>query len=193
VKLARLDGDGRERTLELAFPGAWLGTAPVIAGTPPPATAVTCLQTTVIRIDALTFREALRTDSALSEQVHAFHASELCRQIEWMSQLSCLSSRQRLQRAIRQFVAALDLAPSHEGVRLQLPLRHWELAGLIGITPEHLSRLFNVMETEGVIRRHKGWLVVPSVQRLCPDSEWEGAPWCQSALSSTPAVRLNPS
>lgn len=42
---------------------------------------------------------------------------------------------------------------------LRTPLLHKDLAQLIGVSPEHLSRIITAMEADGVIRRERGWLV----------------------------------
>jgi CRP-like cAMP-binding protein len=45
-------------------------------------------------------------------------------------------------------------------MKLQIPLKLKELAQLIAITPEHLSRLLRELEQQGVISRNKGWLIM---------------------------------
>jgi CRP-like cAMP-binding protein len=176
AKLVRVDGNGRDTILELAIAGAWLGTAAVIARTPSPITAVTCTATTVARMDANVFRELLQRDPDLSRRIHELHAQNLCRQTGWIGQLSSLNSRQRLQRVVRELITTLRLQTSGSGVRLRIPLRQWELARLIAISPEHLSRLLKEMESDGVIRRDKGWVIVPDLARLHTDDDHEDAP-----------------
>lgn len=166
VKLVRTEPGGQEAILCLALPGAWLGTAAVIARVPMPASAVTCTPSRLVRVSSGTFRRMLRENAAFAERILEVHARELCRQIGWMGQLSALASRERLRRVLHQLIAALRLQPSESGIRLQLPLRHWELAQLVAITPEHLSRLLRDLEAEGVIRRSKDWMIVPDVRRL---------------------------
>lgn len=171
VKLVRAEPGGQEAILHLALSGAWLGTAAVIAGIPTPASAITCTESRVLRAPAETFRRLLKENAAFAECIQEVHARELCRQIGWMGQLSSLTSRQRLARTVRQLIAALGLQPTGSGIRLHLPLRHWELAQLVAVTPEHLSRLLRDMEAEGVIKRSKTWVIVPDVERLCPECE----------------------
>ena len=183
VKLVRVDRDGCENILDLAFPGAWLGAAALIARTRHPVTAVTCTRTLLTRIPADVFRRLLTRHPALSSRIHQMHAYELCRQTRRMSQLSAFTSRQRLQQAIRQLIAAFHLPVAEGSVRLRSPLRQWELARLIAITPEHLSRLFKTLEREGILRRERGWLIVPDVGRLCPDGEDDGVAACDGPTS----------
>ena len=45
-------------------------------------------------------------------------------------------------------------------------MKRWELASLIAVTPEHLSRLLRQLRDDGVIRVNNGTIVVPDVRRL---------------------------
>jgi CRP-like cAMP-binding protein len=51
-------------------------------------------------------------------------------------------------------------------VRFKLPMKHWEVAQLVGITPEHLCRLQRQMEQEGLLQRENGWLIISGLDRL---------------------------
>jgi CRP-like cAMP-binding protein len=179
VKLVRVDRDGTEMILELAMPGAWLGSASVIIGVPSPVTAVTCGPTLLQRIPAQVFRHLLEHDPDLSRCIHRAHAGGLCKQIAWLAQVGSVSSRERLEGVIRQLIVALGLQATARGIRLQLPLRHWEIARLIAVTPEHLSRLLKQMQGDGVIRREKGWVIVPDVTRLGSGYDVDATPWCE--------------
>jgi len=44
--------------------------------------------------------------------------------------------------------------------RFQLPLKHWEAAQLLAITPTYLSRLLTELESEEIISRKNGWISV---------------------------------
>jgi CRP/FNR family transcriptional regulator len=169
VKLTRVDENGRENIVELAFAGSWLGTAAVIARLSTPITAVTCEETVTAQIPSDAFTDLIQRDTTLSRCFHEFHASELCRHAGWITQLSSRTSRERLQQVIRQLISALKLNTSSGDIRLRLPFQQWELAQLIAITPEHLSRVLREMADEGVIRRHKGWIVVSNLQQLGPE------------------------
>ncbi|MGH2376405.1 MAG: helix-turn-helix domain-containing protein [bacterium] len=51
-----------------------------------------------------------------------------------------------------------------------MPLRHWEIAQLLAVTPAYLSRLFNRLEQEGILLRRKGWLTISD-----PDNLWHNS------------------
>jgi CRP-like cAMP-binding protein len=178
VKLVRAAGDGRESIIELGFRETWLGAASVIVNKPSPVSAITCTETMITGILANDFRRRLRDNPALSLRVHEAQARELHRQMAWIGELASLSSIERLKLVMRRFIAALPQPGSSGSVRLNVPLRHRELAQLIAVSPEHLSRLLREMERDGIIERSKGWVIVSDVMRLGrpePDDEplWE--------------------
>jgi CRP/FNR family transcriptional regulator len=170
VKLVSTAQKGHESILSLAFPGEWLGTAAVIANAPTPAAAVTCASALIAATSAESFLAALQSDRELSAQIHLRQATELCRQSHWIGQLGSANGRQRLELMLRRLIPA-DPSPKarSSAVKLQLPLHHWELARLVAISPEHLSRLLADMQAEGIIVREKGAIVVRDVRRLSSD------------------------
>jgi CRP-like cAMP-binding protein len=173
VKLVCVRTDGRESILSLAFPGFWLGAAPVIANCPTPASAITCTEALLSRIPASTFRNALEGDPAFSSEIHRAQSLELCRQAVWLGRVNSLSSRERLQCVLRQLLTVVHSHTTSSGIRLHLPIHHWELATLVGVSPEHLSRLLRGLQRSGVLVRQKGFIVVPDISRLCPDWEFD--------------------
>jgi CRP-like cAMP-binding protein len=167
IKLTQSDALGRESIAGLAFAREWLGTAAVIAGQPTPVTAFTCSDTVLTRVPADTFRALLLRDPRVSLQIHQAHSRELCRQTTWIGQMCSLGSLKRLQCVLCRFVATQSLLTCGSTIKLQLPIRHWELAEFIGVSPEHVSRLLGDMEANGLIRREKSWIVIPDPKRLC--------------------------
>jgi CRP-like cAMP-binding protein len=65
-----------------------------------------------------------------------------------------------------QLAHVLKLTNSSGEVLLRLPLKHWELAQLIAVTPEYLSRLLNKMQQDGVVRRKKGFMIIQDMGKL---------------------------
>jgi hypothetical protein len=51
-------------------------------------------------------------------------------------------------------------------VRVALPLRYTELARAIVTTRQHLARVLKQLEDDDLIRRQKGWLVIPDLERF---------------------------
>lgn len=167
VKLTYVHNNGRESIVGLASGNDWLATAEVVAGKPASVSAITCIETLVARCPAMTFRQLLRDDARLSTTIHKAHAETMCHLIRRIGQLCSVDARERLREVLYRFAIAGDAAPqAGRARRFNLPLQRCELAEFIGVTAEHLSRLFNDMETRGLVRRQKGWLVVDDIERL---------------------------
>jgi CRP-like cAMP-binding protein len=56
-------------------------------------------------------------------------------------------------------------------MKIRLPLKHWEIAQLIGIRPEHLSRVLQQIKQEGVLREEDGCMIVSDVNKLHSQSD----------------------
>ncbi|HWS56080.1 MAG TPA: Crp/Fnr family transcriptional regulator [Pyrinomonadaceae bacterium] len=164
IKLCRYDEDGGEIIIDLRFPGWLLGTDSVLIQQSYPVTAVTLTRCNLRRIPAGIFEHQLKSNAELSWRLHQMHSRELHSQVNRVTMLGCLTARQRLEQLLWQ-LSGLEPAAQKE-VRLQLPLKGHEIARWIAITPAYLSRLFEQLEAAGLIRRHKGWLVIPDARSL---------------------------
>ena len=51
-------------------------------------------------------------------------------------------------------------------MKIRLPLKRWEIAQLIGIRPEHLSRVLQQIKQEGILREENGCMIVSDVRKL---------------------------
>jgi len=184
VKLTHVDQSGTEMILSLRFPGWFLGVSAVIAQRPSPVSVTTVSRCSLRRIPVGAFRDLLDSDLSLSSHIHQLQAKEVIDQQTYLAQLGTLSSRERLERVLRELISVLHSQPSKAGIRLQLPINGRELARLVAITPEHLSRLLRQMENDGVIRRDRGWLIVCDLDRLSSTPGAERAARCTCTFCS---------
>ena len=128
VKLIRLEQDGRELIVALRFPGWLLGAASVIVQKPQPVRAVTVTNCYLRRIPAEAFLHLLRANAQLSWHSHQMQSREVFDQAARVAQLGCFSARHRLEQLLWQLISELESGEPHKEVRLQLPLKHWEVA-----------------------------------------------------------------
>lgn len=182
VKLVRVDGEGRERILGLRSPGRLVGAALVIVGRPSPVSAVTVTRCRLCRMSGHEFAQMISADSNLSWKVHEMQSREVYGQFQRLAELSGASSRERLEHFLRSLLPFTAASNARAEVRVCLPLKRWELAQLIAVTPEHLSRLFRQLSDEGVIQFRRGWIVIPDAHRLRTDLEA-----CQANAAVEPA------
>ena len=172
VKFTRSEANGQEILLDLRFPGSLVGSAAAISERPHPFAAITVTRCTLIRWSARSFVSLLDNDTSLAARVREILSDDILDHVARISQLTCLPARQRLEQLLWQFCERLE--PSASGQtsettsKLQLPLKHYEIADLLSITPTYLCRLLNKLEEENVITRTKGWIIVREPAALRP-------------------------
>jgi CRP-like cAMP-binding protein len=165
VKLVHVGEGGRECIVDLRSPGRIIGLAPATLGEPYPVSAITLIRSMVRRINAAALLRVSASDPDLCLHLRKSQSHQIMDDYARFTQVACLSARVRFERLLARLIAELHPGKHHQPVRLKLPLRNWEIAQLLLVTPAYLSRLLKSMEQEGIIQRSRGWLTVlhPSV------------------------------
>ena len=167
LKRVRMERDGHELIVDLRPRGWLLGAAAVITKQQHPVTAITLSESVVQRIPAEVFSGLLKSNTQFSLDVHQMQSHEAIDHITHMGRISCLPAQDRLADLLWELAHALELSTSSSGeVLLRLPLKHWELAQLIAVTPEYLSRLLKKMQRDGIVRQNKGLMIIQDVEKL---------------------------
>ncbi|MGH9914595.1 MAG: Crp/Fnr family transcriptional regulator, partial [Pyrinomonadaceae bacterium] len=164
VKLSRLENDGQE-IIDLRFPGWLLGAYSVLIQKVYPVTAVTLTNCHLRYIPAGIFEQEVKTNLQVSWYVHQMHSREVDSQFSRLTMLGCETAKHRLEQLL-WLLSSLEMPTAQNGVRMQLPLKGREITRWIAVTPAYLCRLFEQLESEGIIRRHKGWLIIPNTQKI---------------------------
>lgn len=151
VRLSRLMESGDEFTFALRGSGSLLGAAPAIAEMYHDVEAVTLTKAHVSVIAAGEFRTAVKNDVSLGWQLQRLQACELIEQAREISVRHCGRARTRILDVLQQIMC--EQAASGSVMKIQLPFSHRELARLVGISPEHLSRVLSELERDCVIMR----------------------------------------
>ncbi|PJI88265.1 Crp/Fnr family transcriptional regulator [Sphingomonas koreensis] len=150
AKMSTIDRDGTERIVALVHPAGMLGQMFAPAAT--------------LHVTALTDSEACLFPrgqfAALRDARPALAArllGELGRELdESRSLIDLISKRQargRVAALILSFSRAASPAPCHDETAFELPLTRGEMAQLLGITIETVSRTLTAFEKERTIRR----------------------------------------
>jgi len=158
VKLSRIEENGREVIVDLRFPEWLLGAASVILKQPYAVSAITLTDCYLRRISAPNFYYLVESDPLVSVYVHQMHSREVLDKISNIAQLGCFTARERLIHLLSRLVSFSAKNETSLEFKIRLPLKYWELAQLIAITPEHLSRLLKQMEQKGILRQKENWL-----------------------------------
>jgi CRP-like cAMP-binding protein len=171
VKLIHLSGDGQELIVGLQSKGAFLGSSSLIAQEPHPVTAITVTSCSLICIRAELFLRLAKADEQFCWHLHQAQSREVHQQVSQLLMLRCLSARQRFERLLLQFSLSVSPLEKQAPIKTRLPLRQWEIAQLIGVTPEHLSRVLKQIKQEGIIQEEDGHMIVPDVRKIQTQDE----------------------
>jgi CRP-like cAMP-binding protein len=138
VKLTHLNADGREHLIGLRSDGWYAGSTSAVLGLPSVYSVQACTDCTVAEIPLSDFLRCLRS----SEEMMNHFISGLCREIVSSSalqvQLTMSNAEDRLDLLLKERSSDEIAGKPLDPLRV---LKQTELAQLISITPEHLSRL----------------------------------------------------
>ncbi|MEW6586787.1 MAG: Crp/Fnr family transcriptional regulator [Nitrospirota bacterium] len=159
VKLTWVDPHGREVIAGLRHRN-WLTGAPAVLLEKPYSFTITTLTRCELRcISAKNFLALTRTNTEFAMHVMKLLSREIFDRGKKLVMLGCVSAADRLKYLLSTFVA-VHARTSRKGVKLHLPLKHKELAQMLAVTPEHLSRLMKELEQKRCIRREKDGSIV---------------------------------
>ena len=169
MKLTWADSRGRESIVGLRWPCGFVGAEACLLGVPSPVSAITLTPSKLERISAETFVRAIQSNPTFAWHVHQRHSTEIIQQFQTLGELACLTAHRRLKRFLSQLFLALgEQAYSADG-RLTLPLKRKDFAALLGITPEHLSRILAELYADNTLEKSE-WIKVRDFDRLEHDS-----------------------
>lgn len=165
IKLVRNEHNGTEIIIGLRSSGWLVGAAPIVTGQPYEFSAITASVCHLQRLTGNEFIELVESDSRAAVGLCRMIACEMIEHVQRLAEVACLPARLRLEHFLLSTIDDCGQAASSGRVRLQLPLKEWEIARLLSVTPVHLSRLLSQVARDGIIVRDKGWLLVDR-QRL---------------------------
>jgi CRP-like cAMP-binding protein len=166
VKLTRAEPDGKQVIVALRHAGWLLGASSLLLGTRYAATAETLTRCKLCFIPPEMMTQAMDTDARFSRWISTIFGREVHSGLLSISERSCLSGRQRLEKFFRELAQAQSGPDLKRPTKIQMVLKNWEVAQLLALTPQHLSRLIKELEVDGIITRKKGWLILPEPERI---------------------------
>jgi CRP/FNR family transcriptional regulator, cyclic AMP receptor protein len=194
TKLTCVNPSGKELIVGLRGPGSLLGTAAVILSTVYPATASTVTPCSLRRVSATDLDGLLSTnlDFGLRPVLQEMQAREVHAHLELMIDVVSRTAQYRLAKLLFDAFVIRDMH-SETDRSLPIPLKQWEIAELLAVTPEHTSRVLRRLEKEGLISRKRNILFVLDAQRLASflDETWSlRSDESPLALAEGPAGRI---
>lgn len=150
LKIAATDADGVERILSLVHPAGFIGEL----FAPFPSYGVTALtESEVCLFSRADFEAAAQRHPALGLALLHRAQDDLHDARELLDLSRRPSARARLAGLLLAFTRAASDSPCHPTRIVELPLGRGEMAGMLGLTIETVSRQLGAFETAGVIRR----------------------------------------
>lgn len=166
IKLIRVEQVGHELIIGLRSPGWFVGGDFLVLGEKSPFSAITLTDCQLRRISGDAIIKLLKTDLQFSWHFHQVQSRIIHDQLLRLVALGTLSARDRLEQLLWELISLVKPKHKEDRIRLHLPLKHWELAQLIAVTPEHLSRILREMYQEGIVRKEKGWMIITNAKKL---------------------------
>lgn len=169
IKIVHFSTSGREHIVALSKAPVLIGASEAVMQCPLAAAVVTATPCLVDEVPTDRFISLIRSRTDVLWSLHRQLACEACAMRQRIVEVRTLSPREQLRRTLAQFVPHDN--DRIRDVRLMLPITHRELAQMVGVTPEHLSRLLHQFETEALITRQRGWIIVRDLRRFDADME----------------------
>lgn len=166
VKVSSVNRDGRQLILGLRGVGSMLGVPALLLqeACPVSATAITYCESRYFAAEL--FVPLLKADSRFSWLIQLEQSRQARQFVSHILQLGFCSARRRLGELLWQLISANPFDEQQKAANLKLPLKQWEVAQLIAVTPEHLSRIAKQMQREGILQWTKGTVTVFDLKGL---------------------------
>ena len=168
VKLTHTEHDGKRVIVGLRHKGWMLGAVSLLQNTPYETTAETVTRSKLCFVPEEILRRELDSNAELSRWMLTMLSEGLRASMISISEQALLSGRQRLVNFLWKLACARNGFDQEKPLKIQMVLKHWEVAQLLALTPQHLCRLVRQLEKDGVIWRKNGWLIVPDLERIRP-------------------------
>lgn len=147
IKLTKLEDNGKEHILRLLFPGDFLGQFALLQEKPHYASAQAADTSDVCRIYRKDFMDILRRSPDTAARFMTALSGQLEEADSWAAVLTLLEADRRLAKMLLYFRQKVDPISTE----FTLPVSKKELAGMIGATPETLSRKLRQLTKDGII------------------------------------------
>ena len=166
VKIFKLSFGGKEQILHIYGPGKPFGEVPVFTGKNFPATAQAVVASSLIFFPRKDFIARITDNPSLALNMLAVLSMRLREFTVMVENLALKEVPARLA----SYLGVLTKEQKNLSV-VTLPVSKNQLAGLLGTTPETLSRIFNKMSGEGLIDVDRGIISILDAEGLADMAE----------------------
>jgi CRP-like cAMP-binding protein len=162
VKVLHQDIDGQEVVITIRGPGSPLGITAAVLGQPTSARFVTVTDCVLNEVHSSLFMERVASRSQLLMGLLRVQCLESYEHSARLAVLSSTPARRRLELFFGELSSYVGLTQPDGSVRVRIPMSQQELAQVIHVTPETVSRLIAELERNGSILRRNERVVTLS-------------------------------
>ncbi|MEF2968262.1 Crp/Fnr family transcriptional regulator [Paenibacillus sp. M1] len=163
IKLTKLEASGKEHIIRLLFPGDFFGQFSLLQEKPHYASAAAADDADVCVIHREDFLEVLRRSPETAARFMTALSGQLEEADSWAAVLTLLETGRRLAKMLLYF--RQKSAPGAD--EFTLPISKKELAGVIGATPETLSRKLGQLSADGIAAVSGRRITILNEKELC--------------------------
>jgi CRP/FNR family cyclic AMP-dependent transcriptional regulator len=159
IKLSHYSPGGRETLVGLRRPYWLLGATPAIQDKLRSVTATTLSPCALRFITRQQFND-LSEDLAFSRFLTCVLSLEISGNVKRMIALSSLSGEERVMQLVAEIITAQIPCEVNDKISLAFPLKQNQIAQILGMSPEHLSRLMGRLERRGLFSHSRGTITI---------------------------------
>ena len=153
IKASFIERSGREIITNLHPATCVIGADAALLESPSLITATTISDCEIYVVATRHFRELLQSNADFSFHMNRSMARETFNQTRAVIDASCGDARLRLVNLLRPETLAGYHQPPNKDLSASVLLKKSEIAKLLAITPEHLSRLIRRLKRDGILDR----------------------------------------
>ena len=172
IKLSHYSPTGRETLVGLRSPFWLLGAPPAIQDRLRSVTATT-LNPCKLRFITRQHFNSLLGDLTFSRFLNCVLSLEIACYIKRMIALETMSAEERIIQLLAEIITIQTLCLTNDEISLSIPLKQKQIAQILGMSPEHLSRLMSRLERRGLLTYSSGIISVIKPRdflKTCPQS-----------------------
>lgn len=161
VKLSKYNENGKEHIIRFLFSGDFFGQSSLLHQTPHQSNAEVLETSAICSIRKQDFDRLLEHDPKLAYHFLLAITSLLSETDEWNSSLSAMTTEQKIAKLLLDFHTR-----NHAKHEIRLPVFKKDMALLLGITPETLSRKLNILQHQQLLQVNGNEIRILQLQEL---------------------------
>lgn len=168
VGIRKSNSDGESVLLRLIRPGQTFGFRSFLTNTAHQVSAEALKQTRICHLPAQVLRQASQGSQALTQRFLDHMARDMADLESKVLETVTASCRVRFLRLLVEFVG--DDEDKRDGVEIDLPVSRQDIAAMIGVRSETMSRVIRAIQDEGLASFHGRRVAIPDPARLTAES-----------------------